>query len=95
MQLVASLEPCRKAGRSCEVDHLAVNDMHLALRADGELVVMSHHDDSRAVTVQFLNELDDTTRHMTIEISSRLVGKQYARTAGKRASYRDSLLLPT
>ena len=85
--------PAYEPRRRGKVDDLPVNHVDLALRAGGELRIMSHHDDSRSVAMQLLDQLHDATRHLGVEISRRLVGKQHSRAAGKGTGNGHTLLL--
>src|SRR5690606_8611574 len=71
----------------------AVDDVHVALRARGELRVVGHHHDGGALLVDFLEQLHHPARHLRIEVAGRLVRQQQARAARERARDRGALLL--
>ncbi len=81
----------RRLGR--QIDHLAVDDMHLALRAHRKFRIMRHHHDGRAVAMQLLEQIHDAARHLRIEIAGRFIRQQQPRRARQRARDGDALLL--
>ena len=42
-----------------EVGHLAVEQLHVAVRPSCEFCIMSHHDDGRAFLVDFLEQVEE------------------------------------
>ena len=85
--------PPTRRGCARQIDHLPVDDVHFALRANRELRVMGHHDDGGAVAMQLLEQLHDAARHLRIEIAGGLVRQQQPRRARQRARDRHALLL--
>ena len=82
-----------QARRVVEVGDLAVDDVHVALRARGELRIVGDHHDGGALRVDLLEQLHHAARHQRVEVAGRLVGQQQARLAGQRARDRHALLL--
>ncbi len=72
---------------------LAVDDVHLALRAGGQLRIMRHHHDGGPCAVQVLQQLHDGARHLGVEVAGGFVRQQQAWRPGQRARNRDPLLL--
>ena len=82
-----------RRGCARQIDHLTVDDVHLALRAHRELRIMGHHDDGGAVAMQFLEQIQDAARHLRIEIAGGLIRQQQPRRSGERAGDCHPLLL--
>src|SRR6185312_6003443 len=82
-----------EAGLFGQIDHLAIDDVHIALGTRGKFLVVRHHDDGGAIAVDVLQQLQDATRHLRVQVAGGLVGEQQARTAGQRARECHALLL--
>ncbi len=77
-----------------QIDHLTIDDMHLALRAHRQLRIVRHHHDGGAVAMQLLEQIQDAARHLRIEIAGGFIRQQQPRRPRQRARDRHALLLP-
>ena len=89
MRLFGRLAPL--VGRG--VDHHAVDYVDVALRASGELGVVSHEHDGGAHLIDLLEQVHHLARHEGIEVAGGLVGEDQRRVAGNGAGDGDALLL--
>src|SRR5690242_7819718 len=78
-----------------DVHGLAVDDVHAALRAQGQLRIVGDHHDGRAAAMDFFQQFHHATRHLGVEVAGRFVRQQQARRTGQGARDRDALLLAT
>ncbi|KAI1691052.1 hypothetical protein DdX_22143 [Ditylenchus destructor] len=76
-----------------QVGDLAVDDVHIALRAWGQFRVVGDHHDGGAGGVDLLQQFHHPARHLRVQVAGRFVGQQQARAAGQGTGDRRSLLL--
>ena len=75
------------------VDDHAVAHVDDAVRGAGEILVVRHDDDRRAVAIHLREQLDHLGAGLRVELARGLVGEQELRRVGQRARDRDALLL--
>ena len=76
-----------------EVRDLAVDHLHVAMRAARQLRIVRDHDDGGAHLVDALQQVHDLARHQRIEVARGFVGEHQLGVAGNRARDRHTLLL--
>ena len=74
--------------------HQTIAHDDVAARIGGDIRFMRHHDDGDAMIVQLLKNSHDFDAGAAIEISGRLISKQYFRFVDQGPRNRDTLLLP-
>ncbi len=76
-----------------EVRDLAVDHLHVAMRAAREFRIVRDHDDGGAHLVDAFEQVHDLARHQRIEVARGLVREDQLGIAGNRARDRHALLL--
>jgi len=74
-------------------DHLAVEEVNLALGMGGKAGIVGNHADGCALTVQVGQQAHDGLAVLTVQVSGWLVGEQDGRGSGEGAGNGDALLL--
>src|SRR5690349_6513328 len=77
------------------LDDATIKQMHGAICMLSEALVVRNHANRGAALMQFAEQMHDGFAVVRIEVTGGLVRKQNRRSAGKRASNGDALLLTT
>jgi hypothetical protein len=75
------------------VDNPPIEQVHAAVRVSSVPLIVSHHADRRTLLVQLAKQVHYSFAVGRVEITGGLVGQQYERISGHRASNSDALLL--
>src|SRR5437667_2649861 len=84
----------RAARSRVSVHDFTVAHVNLPPSGVGQTLVVRHDDDRRSVGIQSLEERDDLSAGMSIELAGWLVGENKRWTVRQRARYSHTLLLP-
>ncbi len=86
------------AVRNCavlQVGQRAVDDVHAPRRTLGDRFVVGDDDEREAFVVELLEQVDDRSGRLRIEIPRRFVAQQQARRSEQRSRDGDALALAT